>query len=105
MVIPQLKSTISHFNQRKAPRNVHITPAAQAQQLQRGRLAKTAYRAGCIRSVPCHRPSLAPQIQFTSTPSHSTNIEAYGAGELLLGDKPVDRGSAQASQLHDGWHA
>lgn len=48
---------------------------------------------------------LAPQIQFAAAPSHCARTEANGAGELLLGDEPVDRRSAQARHLHDGWHA
>ena len=53
----------------------------------------------------CHRPRLAPYMQFAATPSHGTYPEANRAGELLIGYEPVDRGSAQTRQLHDGGHA
>ena len=48
---------------------------------------------------------LAPQIQFAAAPGHCARTETDGAGELLLGDEPVDRRSTQARHLYDGWHA
>ena len=58
-----------------------------------------------VRSGRCHCACLAPYIQFAAAPGHGTQTEANRAGELLLGHEPVDRGSAQARHLHNGWHA
>ena len=56
-------------------------------------------------SVRCRWACLAPQIQFAAAPGHCARTETDGAGELLLGDEPVDRRSTQARHLYDGWHA
>jgi len=69
-----------------------------------GRLRKLA-GLGVSRSVRCHWPRLTPYIQLAAAPGQGTYSEANRAGELLIGPEPVDRGSAQASHLHDGWHA
>ena len=61
--------------------------------------------ADYVRSMRCHWACLAPYIQFAAAPGHGTDTEANGAGELLLRHEPVDRGSAQARHLHNGWHA